>query len=162
MLTVGTDSYVTITDADGYISRNYRSNSSDRSRWDNLTEEDKEIILRQAFSEIERLPLCGRKYVTDQKLQFPRVRFGDYQPPPDCPDEVKAAQIELALWLSDDKLQADISQRQSRQAQCMNSISVGSMSESYENCKTYQSVIRLCYPANILLLSWLNGGYEVV
>lgn len=71
MLTVGTDSYVTVAEADEYISKRYTSNSKDRKRWEELSKEDKEIIIRNACDEIELMPFQGRKITMEQKLAFP-------------------------------------------------------------------------------------------
>lgn len=160
MLIVGTDSYVTVTEADGYIDRNYRSNNPDRKRWQEISDEDKEVLLRQACKEIDALPFKGRKATIKQPLAFPRLPF-QYCSAVDVPANVKSAQIELALWLSDDEKQAEISQRQSLQTQGITAVSIGSTSESYGKHNGNHSVANLCIPVKTLLYSWLNGGYEV-
>lgn len=158
MLTVGTDSYVTVAEADEYISKRYTSNSKDRKRWEELSKEDKEIIIRNACDEIELMPFQGRKITREQKLEFPRLpyQYGN----PVVPDIVKYAQIELALWLSDDKTQLEQSQRRDLQAQGVESFSIGDLSESYASGNAEQSAPLLCSKCAALLKPYLRGGYE--
>jgi hypothetical protein len=47
-IVVGTDSYVTVIEADTYISLHYLSTNAQRQAWEELITEDKEIILRKA------------------------------------------------------------------------------------------------------------------
>ncbi|MFT3951183.1 MAG: hypothetical protein QM689_04415 [Oscillospiraceae bacterium] len=159
MLTIGTDSYITVADADGYISGHYRSNNLSRTRWEALPEEDREILLRQACAAIETLPFHGRKANPAQKLAFPRLPF-QYGNAEDAPDSVKNAQAELALWLSDDTKQAEQAQRQELQAQGVTSFSVGDLSENYGATQT-KSPAELCAKCAALLAPWLNGGFGI-
>lgn len=108
--TVGTDSYVTVSEADEYIENHRRELDPLRVHWSVLTDPEKELYLRQSCRQIERVMFVGQKYYVGQKLAFPRRRSGiGYIPRnpiygymrDDCavPQEVKAAQIENALGL---------------------------------------------------------------
>lgn len=159
MLEVGKDTYVTIDDADTYIGRNYRSKSRDRQRWCELEAEEKEILLRQACKTIDAMQYPGRKASINQPLAFPRLplQYGrDLEPP----DNIKAAQIELALWMSDDSKQADAEQRQNLQAQGVKQFSVGDLSETYETGKATHTAL-LCPKAAQLLKPYLCGGFAL-
>lgn len=160
MLTVGTDTYITVEEADSIINGRYVSGDPNRERWEKLNEEDKEVFLRHACTLIEKAPLRGQKYRSDQTLQFPRVRYGEKIPPIEYPSEVKTVQAELALWLSDTTLQAERSKRLQLQAQGIRSVSMGSASESYTDMGIRSTLD--VFPYRGLLANWLNGGYEVV
>lgn len=154
----GVNTYVTVAQADSYIISHYRSNNKDRQRWTAFEEEDKEILLLNACTQIEQLPFPGRKAGRDQELAFPRLplQYGQAQDPP---KRILAAQIELALWLSDEAKQEDTSQRQELQDQGVTSFSLGDLSESYGEGLPYKDSALLCPMAKTLLKSYLSGGY---
>jgi hypothetical protein len=95
-LTVGTDSYVTVAEADSYISKSVYG-----SVWADSPEDQKVQALVTAARTIDRLALAGRKSYWDQTMSFPRIlseRLHDnYQDPTEVPQEVKDAQCEEAL-----------------------------------------------------------------
>lgn len=158
-MTVGTDTYVSVAAADAYITSHYRGNNANRVRWMTLSDEDKVILLVVACAEMDTLPYQGRKASRDQQLAFPRLplQYGrDLEPP----DNIKAAQIELALWMSDDSKQADAEQRQNLQAQGVKQFSVGDLSETYETGKATHTAL-LCPKAAQLLKPYLCGGYAL-
>jgi len=158
-MTVGIDTYVTVAEADEYISTHYRSNSKDRKRWNELETEDKEVLLVNACTELETLPFQGRKAVVDQPLSFPRLPMQYGRTDEGAPANVKAAQIELALWLSDEEKQVEIAQRVELQGQGVQSFSVGNLSESYNAPITHAAL--KCSKAKVLLSRYLNGGYAI-
>lgn len=73
MLTVGTDSYVTLEDANSYVEKNYTTSNAYRRKWEQLTDQDKESLLRSSTSAIDQLKFIGAKRSRSQRLQFPRV-----------------------------------------------------------------------------------------
>lgn len=154
---VGTDSYVTLQEAEDYIAKHYRSNNPGRKRWAELEDADKEILLTEACSEIDLLPFIGRKTLPDQLLAFPRLPM-QYGSADGAPAQVKAAQIEFALWLSDDDKQGEMSQREALRAQGVESFSIGDLSESYAGGGV-KSAPLLCPKAAALLSPYLSGGY---
>lgn len=158
-MTVGTDTYVSVAAADAYITSHYRGNNANRVRWMTLSDEDKVILLVAACAEMDTLPYQGRKASRDQQLAFPRLplQYGRTQEPP---ADIKAAQIELALWMSDDSKQADAEQRQNLQAQGVKQFSVGDLSETYETGKATHTAL-LCPKAAQLLKPYLCGGYAL-
>lgn len=116
------NSYVTIVEADSYLS----IHASDPSSWKLLSDDEKEIRLKYASLIINTLPLRGMKASLTQRLAFPRWYYTDdayiafrqarqnddsviylyknYEDiatdgtytPPTIPDEVKDAQVEIA------------------------------------------------------------------
>lgn len=109
-ITVGTDTYVTVSESDEYIGNYRRELDPLRVHWSVLTDSEKELYLRKSCQQIERVMFVGRKFYVEQKLAFPRRKNGfGYVP---CnplyrylwdeyvvPEEVKAAQIENALGI---------------------------------------------------------------
>lgn len=76
-LVVGTNSYVTVTEATTYFALRL-----DSTEWTDATETEKDAALAMACKAIDRLPWAGYKYQPDtQVLAFPRVDAfanGDY------------------------------------------------------------------------------------
>lgn len=113
-ITVGTDTYVTIAEADAYIESFYPTTDTQRYDWIRLSDTDKEIHLRNATRAIERIRYPGVKLVSTQALAFPRELAISYPPrreqapqnypftwvEDDVPDAVKYAEIEEALELA--------------------------------------------------------------
>lgn len=155
---VGTDSYVTVAEADNYIATHYTSTNPARLRWSSMRESDKSIVLVEACAEIEALQFQGRKSEIDQPMLFPRLPFQLYGDT-GAPDKIKFAQIELALWLSDDEKQSDISQRRDLQSQGVQSFSIGDLSENYTQGAGEKPAPLLCPKVKSLLSPYLNGGY---
>lgn len=155
---IGTDTYVTIPEAESYIAAHYISTHPCRLRWDELIDDDKETLLKEACAEIELLQLQGRKAETTQPMAFPRRPFQDVGET-GAPDKIKYAQIELALWLSDTAAQADISQRAKLQSMGVESFSLGDLSESYKSGAGEKPAPLLCPKARMYLNPYLTGGY---
>ena len=73
MLNVGVDSYVSLEDANAYIESHYTSSNKFRTAWSNMSDSDKEALLRSSTQAIDTLKFNGRKRLYNQVLQFPRV-----------------------------------------------------------------------------------------
>jgi hypothetical protein len=160
-MTVGTDSYVSVSEADEYISKRYTSANADRLRWAAFSDQDKEILLLNACTELEALPFRGRKALIAQPLAFPRMPYQWGHDLNYVPEAIKQAQIELALYLSNENKQSELSQRQSLQAQGVQSFSIGDLSESYASGGSMKAAPLLCAKSARLLASYLNGGFGV-
>lgn len=87
--------YVTLEQADEYIATHYISTDDLRLTWEDLDDEDKAALLLRSFETIELLPFAGRKTVKGQENAFPRY------PDTEVPKQIKWAQIENALSISD-------------------------------------------------------------
>ena len=83
--------YVTIEEADSYISSHFLSSDEKRESWEAMNEEDKKLLLTQSLEDIESLNFSGCKTCKDQELSFPRNGCSD------IPQNVKNAQIEGAI-----------------------------------------------------------------
>ena len=73
-LSVGTDSYVTLSEAEELVSSYFMSSDNTRIAWSLASEADKEVALRRSCNSINNLKFVGRRKNTSQKLEFPRVK----------------------------------------------------------------------------------------
>lgn len=88
-LVVGTNSYISVADANTYF-----EDRLDADEWINADDTVKAKALITATRSIDREPLIGKKYSDDQTLQFPRLTDGA-----SIPQIVKDACCEEALFL---------------------------------------------------------------
>ena len=157
-LVVNVDSYLSLIDADVYLSAHYASTDAKMIIWAALTDANCEAYLRQAALAIDRLPLVGYKAVSTQTMAFPRTIYTDsiiqdsnWYIQPSVPDTIKHAQCEIALQLAQGS-----SSRVDLQRQGVKSFSLGNLSETYSG--TQNSIIS--YEAKQLLAPYL-GGYRI-
>jgi hypothetical protein len=141
--TVGTDTYISVADAATYINSYCISSAAKVVTWNGLNNEDKEVYLRQAAVLIDRQPLVGFKSTSSQTLAFPRSLYSDYgnsfygdllvwttpgwYTQTSVPDDVKYAQVEIALSLAQ-----GISERQLMVREGVKSYSIGHLSETLQ------------------------------
>ena len=153
MLTVGTDSYVTLAEAELLVTDYHASADPKRVLWTALSNADKEAYLRQGLASLEELVLVGTKISSTQTLQFPR-NISEYEViSMDVPTAVKRAQVELALQA----LQG-VPERVQLQRQGVSSASVGHASESYTGARTLMES-----PESYSLMKpYLAGGLRIV
>ena len=100
-LVVGTNSYVTNEEASAYVRTYYPAEHPMYSLWFGLSEEDQNIALLKSALNLEQLSYAGVKASPDQVLCFPRYTKLGQRTTPVVPSEVKAAQVENALYISD-------------------------------------------------------------
>lgn len=122
MLTVGTDSYVTLTEADEIV-RLLSDEPQLKDGWFNLGDSDKECKLRNACYRIESMRFGSFKHSIQQSLQFPRGTDSA------VPERVKQAQVFEAMQ----SLDTAAAKRRELQEQGVKSISIGNTSESYSD-----------------------------
>ena len=155
--------YNTIATADSYIEAHYTSTSPELIRWAALSNEDKTVCLNNAFAAIEALPFRGRKAVIGQETAFPRLPYQYGHTEEGAPQNVLAAEAELALWLSDEKKQNTSKKRKELQEDGVKSYSIGDLSESYgdTSASSIKNSAQKCAKAMELLSPYLTGGYDV-
>ena len=73
MLHVNVDSYVTLEEADLLAKGSFLSTDKAFSVWVGLTDEDKEVLLRNSTIALNNLKYTGRRKKYGQALEFPRV-----------------------------------------------------------------------------------------
>jgi hypothetical protein len=139
-LTAGTNVYLSLSDAETYMSRRY----DPTGLWDAATDAVKNKLLLHATRIIDRQPWRGAKTDTDQSLEFPR---DGYATTDDEHTPVKDACTEQALWLLIHRPDT----REHMQAQGVRSATVGGVTESYGPGMPDE----LCPEARRLLRRWL-------
>ncbi len=125
MLTVGTDSYITLTEADKLV-RLCVEDEHTLDAWFALSDAKKESRLKNALYRIESMNFSSHKSTIFQTLQFPRGMSKE------VPMAVKLAQILEAAA----SLDAQASVRRKLQEQGVKSVSIGNASESYADAQS--------------------------
>ena len=161
----GIDTYVTREEADEYVQSHYPHESNPRNTWENLSQGERDTLLRAACLELEVLPWNGRTVSEEQLLAFPRTdklrsRGEEYLTFSAVPLPVKYAQIELALWMTDSAAQAERGQRTELQSQGVTGYKLGDLSERYGG--RFRIPAPLAVPRCAALIGrYLNGGCSV-
>lgn len=159
--------YVTVVEANQYVSQNYMLEDEARTRWESLDDDSKKALLRKSLQSIELLPFVGRKTGgTEQKLQFPRC------PSTEVPWQVKAAQVENALSKSDNETDEDTKFYERLWTWGIQSYTLGKLSEKVSTggfgggilgaLGTAQETGITSASAARLLKPFLMGGYGIV
>lgn len=125
-----------------------------------MSNDDKTVLLQNAFEAIEQLPFRGRKMASDQEAAFPRLPFQYGEQDAEAPTNVKNAEVELALWMSDDSKQKSAEKRAQMISDGVKSFSLGDLSESYAGkpaCSDFTA--KSCQKCMNLLRQYLTGGF---
>lgn len=157
MSTIG---YVTVAEADAFVADYYLATSSNFLRWDAMDDTAKAVVLRQALSLLENLSFTGCKSTTSQVLSFPRsFHWSTAAEAVVVPDEIKLAQVELAIMFSNTALIASMESRRSLQEQGVTRIQIDTLQEQYQSVETTKSLL----PRGVkeLLSKWLKVGYNI-
>lgn len=162
ILVVGTNSYISIEDAEIYFSMRLYSDT-----WNNATADQKSQALVMATRRIDRQRVTGRKADLVQKLQFPRAFYSpglaslDYAAA--YPSDGWLVEKEVAQCVKDAcceealSMLNGISKRQDLQHQGVSSFTIGDLSETYKLTGTrLQS-----RDAHELLRPYLMGGVSI-
>lgn len=151
MLTVGTDSYVTIEEADEIV-RLLSDSPQLKDEWFNLSDSDKECKLRNACYRIESMRLASHKHSISQELQFPRGTDST------VPERVKQAQVLEAMQ----SLDTAAAKRRELQEQGVKSVSIGNTSESYSDSGSTSYGTLTSREAYTLLKPYLLGSAVMI
>lgn len=151
--------YVDVSYADLYVSTHFLSADELRLNWENLSVNDKEVLLRRSFEAIETLPYVGRKASKDQSTAFPRW------PSKEVPEAVKSAQVENALALSDTSNVEDAAFYEKLYQFGVESYSLGNLSEQMGS-GSWGSGAAVAHGimsvrATRLLQPFLRGSFEI-
>ena len=96
MTITDTIGYISVTDANDYISSHFLSDNAQRTKWEALADEDKIVLVTRAYEDIDNLKFAGNKSTYEQTTQFPRSGSKI------IPTEVKHAQVLQAIsYLAD-------------------------------------------------------------
>lgn len=151
--------YVTLQEADDYVRTHFTSMDTLRQSWEELTNEDRVILLTKSFQNIELLPFPGKKACPGQPNAFPRW------PCKEVPNAIKWAQIENAVAKSDTSNEEDVKYYERLWTYGVQSYSIGNLSESVSS-GTYglhgaQATGIVSANAERLLAPYLGGGYRI-
>lgn len=103
---IGVNSYITIEEADKIINDNYLDTDDEFITWNNLSENNKAVLILRATKliDIESLKYRGKKVDIAQPMEFPRDVSNDdtlsgiyTNDILNCPDEIKTAIVESAI-----------------------------------------------------------------
>jgi len=182
-LKVGVDSYVTLEEAEVFINNNHLSTSDMIAKWNNLSNSDKEVMLRTSCRDIDNLKFDGRREKVGQILEFPRILTfptgygyrlftgqivdnglvdGDYSSDGGL-SKVKEAQVENAIYHS--YLDDTVNKQAGVNIKGLTSKKAGPISESYDiNNRYNKNALRGIYTDKVysLLTPWLNDSRATV
>ena len=151
--------YVTLEEADEYVTGHFMSSNMTRVAWESLSDADKMVLLRNSYRAIEMLAFRGRKTSPTQPSAFPRW------PLTDVPSSIKEAQVANAIVLADESTQDDVTYYDRLRTFGVKSYHIGNLSETLntpaENASaSYQGIYS--QEALRLLSPWLGGGFKIV
>lgn len=151
--------YVTLDEADTYVSDHYTSIETFRQGWESLENMDKAVLLRRSFQAIELLPFTGHKTCCDQPFAFPRW------PSTEVPDSIKFAQIEQALVGADAETAEDARQYERMWQWGVSTYKIGNLSEHISRGIYGADALKKAgitsATASRLLAPFLQGGYDI-
>lgn len=142
-LTVGTDTYCTLLEANAYF-----ANTLSSSVWLAISEPNREIVLKMACRKMENEIYLGDKLDSEQALQFPR-NYG-------TPQDIKDAQSELALYLYQNQSNQVLNAKQMG----LGSISLGNESYTFTSGGSITNIMSV--EAQSLMDKWLKKVFKVV
>lgn len=178
---VGIDTFVSVEDADKYVAETYTDTNAYRTKWEGLTVENKQAILRRSTRALNRLNYQGRVKYSTQKLAFPRElrysvggvfwtpyisQYGDNQlissggpiSDPDGSIAIAEATVENALGIAFyDNVQKDMNELNLR-GLTRTSQKIGPVSETYsENSKINSKIASDIFNNKIYIIlhAWL-------
>jgi hypothetical protein len=144
VLTVGTNTYVSVVDADEFIRTYYLPTEALYVWWNGIDAVDQALYLFRSCKIIEKLPFTGVKYLTTQALQFPRNDESE------VPEEVIEAQILNAYFLSQPVQSIN---------QNVKKYTIGDLTEEFWSKQNEPNGVGV--DAQNLLKEWLYGGYAI-
>lgn len=93
MLVIGTDSFVSLLEAESIMIDNFLDTENELVVWNKLQDKNKEILLKRATVVLNKLNYIGQRDTTANKLKFPRFIKGVK-----CiPDEIKTGTVIQAI-----------------------------------------------------------------
>ena len=152
--------YVTLEEANEYVTDHFMSSNATRVAWETLSDADKMVLLRNSYRAIEMLAFRGRKTNKTQPSAFPRW------PSTDVPASIKEAQIANAIVLADESTQDDVAYYDRLRTFGVKNYHIGDLSESLNTSaessptSSYQGIYS--QEAARLLSPWLGGGFKIV
>ena len=150
--------YVTVAEADEYVRTHYLSTDATRLAWDQLSDEDKAVLLIVSFEAIEQLVYRGRRTAKDQKTAFPRY------PDTEVPTQIKHAQIANAVVMADTEYHKDVNFYNKLKSFGIASYRIGNLSETLVDYWSTKGSGQGVYSQEALRLlqPYLQGGFRII
>lgn len=151
--------YVDLEYANEYVNLHFLSTDDIRFSWEGLPDEDKEVLLRKSFESIESLAFVGKKTCPAQPNAFPRY------PATEVPEDIKAAQVENAVSLSDSSTSEDAVFYERLWQFGVESYSIGNLSEKTSSgawgrgSTTANGIVSA--KASRLLQPYISGSFRI-
>lgn len=157
-LIVGTNTYVTINEADKIVEDYFVSDDELRIAYDNLDDENKSVILYKSCIDMQRIMYRGHKKDSAQELAFPRVTRAGHESDSSL---VKLAQVLNALsYMGSDTNQltgrVNELKRNGVRAFSLGSFNISLDKSSGTFAKSYSGMVEQLLP------SWVAGGVKIV
>jgi hypothetical protein len=152
--------YVTLEEANAYVTGHFMSSNMTRVAWESLSDADKLVLLRNSYRAIEMLTFRGRKTSMAQPSAFPRW------PSNVVPGQIKEAQIANAIVLADESSREDVAYYDKLRTFGVKSYHIGNLSETLNTsaegsaASSYSGIYS--QEALRLLSPWLGGGFKIV
>lgn len=156
-LIVGTNTYITVKEADKLVENYFLEDDEVRLNYEELSDEDKNALLYRGCMDMQKLMYRGYKKDKSQKLAFPRVNRGGYES-----DEslVKLAQLLNSISF----MQIDTNQLSSKTAEMrragIKNFTLGSFSVGLDGKSTIGQRSN-SGSVEELLPMWLVGGVKI-
>lgn len=146
--------YATVEEANAYIASYYSSKDNLRLAWEELSDEDKQVMINRSERSINQLPFTGSP--VDKNTMFPR------NPNPDNSlEQVKIATIELSIHSLDETYKT----RYDLQQQGVKSYEIGDLKETFglsQGSTSYSGIDSYTYAIVFpYLKDYLGGGYSI-
>jgi len=175
MITVGLDTYITVAEATDYIHSHYLSTDTRRAVWDNVTESDREVALRNACIHISGVLYRGIAWKASQPLPFPRY-FGDnsrmiyrtlYTTDEFLYPEIKAVPKQVQWAQAEEAFEIIAPTESTEEYEAVNgpvkSYSIGHLSETYKDYAQGSIETEIVNKkAKALLRQFAEGGFDVL
>lgn len=165
MLIVGVDTYITVAEADEYVSTHRVSTDPLRVQWEAMSESDKEVYLRKAFDQINSLPYVGKPMNPKQQLPFPRkLACWDNTWTEQDQQRVKNAQAAQSVAATDAVAAQEVENRIALRRAGVKQYKIGDLSEQFIDglpADSNANFFGLEETAYHSLSKWLRGGYKV-
>jgi hypothetical protein len=110
-VTVGTNSYVTLAEAETYMASRIGT-----AAWDDANQSERTAALLMATRRIESMRFRGIKYLETQTMEFPRVMWGQGQTRYSEEHERYSEMSKLAGWMGDDEVPQSVKDAQCEEA----------------------------------------------
>ena len=153
--------YLTVEEANEYVSTHYISTDTLRTSWESLSDADKEVLLTSSTEAINMIPWPGKKAVPSQPNAFPRW------PDTEVPVAIVAACVENALSMTDSTVSEETNLYKKMWAYGLSSYSIGNFSETIVQGGGTGGVTTLAQSgivsvkAQTILGPFLGGGFTI-